>query len=76
MATSIQRLWPPFCCHKGIIYMVFLTPLSDQQIIFSSKMVMLWFKFIVGLMFFELVSILFTIFPDFGNEYMTKENNN
>ena len=56
--------------------MVFLTPLSDQQIIFPSKMVMLWFKFILGLMFFELVSILFAIFPDYGNEYMTKENNN
>ena len=27
-------------------------------------------------MFFELVSILFAIFPDYGNEYMTKENNN
>ena len=37
---------------------------------------MLWFKFILGLMFFELVSILFRIVPDYGNEYMTKENNN
>ena len=37
---------------------------------------MLWFKFILGLMFFELVSILFAIVPDYGNEYMTKENNN
>ena len=27
-------------------------------------------------MFFELVSILFAIVPDYGNEYMTKENNN
>ena len=36
----------------------------------------LWFKFILGLMFFELVSILFAIVPDYGNEYMTKENNN
>ena len=77
MATSIQRLWPPFCCHKGIIYMAFLTPLSDQQIIFPSKMVMLSFKLIIlGLMFFELVSILFATFADYGNEYMTKENNN
>ena len=25
-------------------------------------------------MFFELVSILFAIVPDYGNEYMTKEN--
>ena len=37
---------------------------------------MLWFKFILGLMFFELVSILCAIVPDYGNEYMTKENKN
>ena len=37
---------------------------------------MLWFKFILGLVFFELVSILFAIVSDYGNEYMTKENNN
>ena len=37
---------------------------------------MLWFKLIHGLMFFELVSILFAIVPDYGYEYMTKENNN
>ena len=36
----------------------------------------LWFKFILGLKFFELVSILFAIVPDYGNEYMTKENKN
>ena len=35
---------------------------------------MLWFKFILGLMFFELVSIVFAIVPHYGNEYMTKEN--
>ena len=35
---------------------------------------MLWFKFILGLRFFESVSILFAIVPDYGNEYMTKEN--
>ena len=35
---------------------------------------MLWFKFILGLKFFELVSILFAIVPDYGNEYITKEN--
>ena len=34
---------------------------------------MLWFTFIPGLMFFELVSILFAIAPDYGNEYMTKK---
>ena len=36
---------------------------------------MWWFKFILGLKFFELVSILFAILPDYGycNEYMTKE---
>ena len=27
-------------------------------------------------MFFELISILFAIVPDYGNEYMTQENNN
>jgi len=27
-------------------------------------------------MFFELVSILFAIVPDYGNEYTTKENKN
>jgi len=37
---------------------------------------LLWFKFILGLMFFELVSVLFAIVPDYGNEYMTKENKN
>jgi len=35
---------------------------------------MFWFKFILGLMFFELVSILFAIVSDYGNKYMTKEN--
>ena len=34
---------------------------------------MLWFKFILGLMFFELVSILLAFVPDYGNEYTTKE---
>ena len=37
---------------------------------------MLWFKFILGLMFFELVSIFFAIFQNYGNEYMAKENKN
>ena len=36
----------------------------------------LWFKFILGLKFFELVSILFAIVTDDGNEYTTKENKN
>jgi len=36
---------------------------------------MLWFKFILGLMCFKLVSILFAIVPDYGNKYMTKGNN-
>ena len=31
-------------------------------------MYMLWFKFILGLKFFELVSILFAIVPDYCNE--------
>ena len=30
----------------------------------------------LDLMFFDLVSILFTIVPDYGNEYMTEENKN
>ena len=29
---------------------------------------MLWLRYILGLMFFELVSILFAIVPDYGNE--------
>ena len=35
---------------------------------------MLWFKSIIGLKFFELVSIVFAIVPDpdYGNEYTTK----
>jgi len=37
---------------------------------------MLWFKFILGLMFFELVSVLFATVPDYGNQHMTKENKN
>ena len=37
---------------------------------------MLWFKFILGFKFFELVSILFAIVPDYSNEYTTKENKN
>ena len=37
---------------------------------------MLWFKFILGLIFYEVVSILFAIVPDDGNEYTTKENKN
>ena len=36
---------------------------------------MLWFKFVLGLMFFfKLVSVLFAIVPHYGNEYTTKEN--
>ena len=34
---------------------------------------MLWFKFIFDQIFFELVSFLFAIVPDYGDEYMTKE---
>ena len=36
---------------------------------------MLWFKFILCLVFFELVSISrFAIVPDYVNKYMKKEN--
>ena len=53
----------------------------DKIIIFTEAsfeldMYMLWLKFILGLMFFQLVSILFAIVPDYGNEYTTKENKN
>ena len=50
-------------------------PFINNEIIWKY---MLWFKFIIiiGLMFFELVSILFAIVPDYGNGYMTKENKN
>ena len=37
---------------------------------------LLWFKFILGLKFFALVSILFNTVPDYGNEYRKKENIN
>ena len=37
---------------------------------------MLWFKFILGLIFYEVVSILFAIVLDYDNEYTTKENKN
>ena len=40
----------------------------------AMQVYVLWFKFILGLIFFELVSILFAIVPDYGNEYMTKKN--
>ena len=42
----------------------------------KKKIYMLWFKFVLGLMFFELVSVLFAIVPHYGNEYTTKENKN
>ena len=50
--------------------------LYSHLMIHSILLYMLWFKFIFGLMFFQPVSILFAIVPDYGNEYMTKENNN
>ena len=42
----------------------------------AAIMYMLWFKFIPGLIFFELVSILFAIVLDYGDEYKIKENKN
>ena len=39
-------------------------------------MYILLFKFILGLKVFELVSTLFYVVPDYGSEYMTKENKN
>ena len=44
--------------------------------LYTGKYGMLWFKFILGLMFFGLFSILFAIVSDYGNEYMRKENKN
>jgi len=35
---------------------------------------MLWFKFILGLKFFNWFQFLFAIVQDYGNEYTTKEN--
>ena len=37
---------------------------------------MLWFKLNFILEILKLVSILFAIVPDYGNEYTTKENDN
>ena len=42
----------------------------------SKDKYLLWFKFILGLMFLELVSILLANVPDYVNDYMTKENKN
>ena len=36
-------------------------------------MYVLWFKFILGLMFYALVSILFANVPDYDNEYIQKK---
>ena len=40
------------------------------------KFMYVWFKFILCFLFFELISILFAIVPDYGNEYMRKESKN
>jgi len=34
---------------------------------------MLWFKSVLGLMFFELVSVLFAIVPHYGNNTQQKK---
>ena len=52
----------------------FQAPLLVSFMRNTNMVSMLWFKFILGLMFFELVSIVFVIVPHYGNEYMTKEN--
>ena len=49
---------------------------KPRQNLHHNIMYMLWFKFILGLTFFELVSILFAIVPDYGYEYTTKGNKN
>jgi len=46
------------------------------SIIDIDSYVVLWFKFVFGWTIFELVSILFAILPDYGNEYMIKEIKN
>ena len=48
----------------------------DNHISVHYNIYMLCFEFILGLMFVELVSILFANVPDYGNEYMTKEDKN
>ena len=65
-------VWP-FLCNNTIFLIGLLYKLV--QLMFA-RWYMLWFKFIFGLKFFELVSILFAIVPDHGNEYTTKENKN
>lgn len=35
---------------------------------------LLWFKFVLGLTFFELLSVLLPIVLDYGNRGKTKEN--
>ena len=51
---------------------------QNNVFLFSHVLIIccIWFKFILGLMFFELVSILLAFVPDYGNEYTTKENKN
>ena len=53
-----------------VMYTVRANGVGHASMDFSMEMWRLWLKFILGLMFFELVSILFAIFPGHGNEYM------
>ena len=64
MATGVKML-------KSVHYII---SFYMDCLIYIYCKYMVWFKFILSLMFFELVSILFAIVPGYGNEYMTKEN--
>ena len=55
---------------NGDFYLQSISACCPSQ---NKGMYMLWFKFIHGVMFFELVSISFAIVLDYGYEYMTKE---
>ena len=55
-----------------IHFVVYNWEIEDWMLLYF----MLWFKFILGIMFFLTVSSLFATVPDYGNEYMTKEHKN
>ena len=61
--------------------MLFFRVSGLQELILTENLLEVWFFLfeiiiILALMFFELVSILFAIVPEYGNEYITKENKN
>ena len=60
LSRNKQNLAGEFCVVSG--------EFSDLRCLMNTLVYVLWFKFILNLMFFELVSILFAIFPNYGNE--------